>query len=157
MIRAPGLTPIRSKRLVQVQDLVPSLLELAGIESSDRTYQGLKAQPDLNHPSSPILSSSEVHVALTGPDLKLIHGWNPKESAMDENPGAFYDRHTDRGELHPLTPAGSPKQTNLIQELARRVALKVMLRNAIYPDSERGSLELSEDDLNALRAIGYGN
>jgi len=157
MIRAPGLTPARSKRLVQVQDLVPSLLELAGIESSHRTYQGLKAQPDLNRPSSPVLSSSDVHVALTGEDLKLIHGWDPKEATMDENSGAFYDRHADRGELHPLAPGGSPKQTDLIQDLARRVALKVMLRNAICPDSERGSIELSEDELDALRAIGYGN
>ncbi len=65
--------------------------------------------------------------------------------------------HTDRGELHPLAPGGSPKQTDLIQDLARRVALKVMLRNAICPDNERGSIELSEDELDALRAIGYGN
>ena len=32
-----------------------------------------------------------------------------------------------------------------------------MLRNAICPDNERGSIELSEDELDALRAIGYGN
>jgi hypothetical protein len=32
-----------------------------------------------------------------------------------------------------------------------------MLRNAICPESEPGNLELSEDELNALRAIDYGN
>lgn len=104
------------------------------------------ANPDL----TPALASADISVTSTLFSANLGNNQQPTAPGVARG-------HTDREELHPLAPEGGPKQTDLIQELARRVALKVMLRNAICPDSERGSLELSEDDLDALRAIGYGN
>lgn len=107
----------------------------------------------------PLLANSTLTLARASADIWVTTTLFPTTLGDNQQPTTrgVARGHTDREELAPLAPGGSPKQTGLIQDLARRVALKVMLRNAICPESEPGNLELSEDELNALRAIDYGN
>ncbi len=157
IIRAPGLMPARIRDLVQVQDVTPSLLELVGGHESEHTFPALKLKQDPDYVSDPAFSSSKSQLSLTGKNLKLIQAWNPETAALDEDQVDFFYRKIDRAEQVPLTATGNDEQTAFMQTLSVLLSRKLVLRNAICPDSDRARVTLTEDELESLRAIGYGD
>jgi len=149
--------PARIKDLVQVQDVTPSLLELAGGHESEHTFSALKLKPDPDNVSDPAFSSSKSQLSLTGENLKMIQAWNPETAALDEDQVDFFDRKIDRAEQVPLTATGNDEQTAFLQTLSVLLSRKLVLRNAICPDSDRARVTLTEEELESLRAIGYGD
>jgi arylsulfatase A-like enzyme len=157
IIRAPGLIPARVTDLVQVQDVAPSLLELIGSNQSEHTFLALKLEPDPDYVSSPAFSSSKSQLSLTGETLKMIQAWNPKTASLDAGQVEFFDREIDRAEKVPLAATGNDEQTAFRQNLSMLLTKKLLLRNIICPNSTRARVNLTDEELESLRAIGYGD
>jgi arylsulfatase A-like enzyme len=155
MIRYPRDSRLRAgsriTRPVQLVDVLPTLLDLAGAPALEGVDGGSLLRPTENGPA-PILSG----LFLDGRELlaarqypwKLV--WDRKEDSF-----ALHDLRIPEPEATPLPPASSPEAS----EAARRLRLALEASIAIDAHGERPSrstvTELPTDVEESLRALGY--
>lgn len=151
ILRAPGLSPGRSDRLVSHVDVLPTLLGLAGLPS-DPTARGI-ALGNVLRDETPVAKrfvysdiGSEVS-AYSDDGFIRISGtegaWLPENSRSTETPQLW---------LHYTWQPGNPWQL----QPSRRdqpAEIEAYLQSA-EPMSRTPALEL--DDIERLRALGYG-
>ncbi len=164
LIRAPGTAARRVPSLVRTIDLMPTLLELAGVDGRHwprmdgeslvaAMANGVTAEPRLAYADSVnILSygrpddrsamddkSDKLYCLMSG-DAKLIyHQLEPDESE-------FYDLRADPGELVDLAPSRPPEMAAMMRRLEELDAFSELMPGMTPTDLERAE---------RLRSLGY--
>jgi arylsulfatase A-like enzyme len=157
IVRAPGIAPRVVEQPVSVVSLLPTLLELLGQPADD----------SLHGPSLvPLLRGEPLAAQTLYAEVDFLPVFDPAKRAAkraivedgfklirDETSGRLelYDLSADPGERHDLA-ASQPQR---VQRMRRRLEQAVA-------DAQRGALphqdrEPSRDELERLRALGYGS
>ncbi|BCX46879.1 iduronate-2-sulfatase [Haloferula helveola] len=117
MIRVPGLTQAGgvSKRTVSLQDIYPTLIELAGLEAPGHPIDGRSLVPLLKNPQAdwpyPALTTHHHNdYAVRSEDWRYIRYHDGSEE--------LYDHRKDPGEFTNL--AGDPRFADVKRDLAKR-------------------------------------
>lgn len=141
-----GLTVGSVDEAVGLIDVLPTLLDLAGLESGGGGMQGRSLVPLLRggslQPRS-VYADTERIRSLTDGDRKLI--------LFPDGRSEFFDLRSDPEEQHPLPCEGE------CRTLADELGAIVSLAEASLDASGDEAVELDEDDLERLRALGYLN
>lgn len=162
ILQGPGIPPGQViAPVVEHVDLMPTLLELSGLDQSTpsgvqgRSLVGLMSGEDADHLKT--TAYSEVHSFFTlsespgkrdiGVIYSIIDGrWKllhfPRRPTYDK----LFDLQEDPGELHNLINQHRDIAESLLAELVRRDAVDIQL-------PERG--EITAQDLELLRSLGY--
>jgi len=161
IVRVPGLEPREVRRQVGLIDLFPTLAELLGLEldGAEAQFQGRSIAPLLaggelpdayyysraqggNLPV-PVRRSPnrDLIFALRGERFKYVHHGDR---------GELYDIRADPGESHDI----SAERPVLAAYLRQRGLLLLAASEALSTGRE-SEIQLSEDELNELRDLGY--
>lgn len=168
-IRAPGFAPRRVAQPVSSLDLMPTLLELLGVKAGAAPMAGRSLAPLMagrDVPEVPIVMESRIPIrreafveAYVDGRWKLIvetprHRGRARRLGRPVKPKSFmlFDLASDPGEQEDVSAA----HPEIVARM--RMALNSALREAklakehfrVSPD-----LELSEQDVNQLKALGY--
>lgn len=155
IFRLPGTAGgIRSSNIVQHVDLMPTLLEVAGVEVppsvQGRSFLSLVLTPQTASWEDQAMAHLDLRgrrgLTFVNSDWKLIQH---REDAVDAFP-ELYDRRTDRLEGTNLAP-GQPDKARFLASLVRRqeARLEAGLSPTVVDEAERAKVE------DELRALGY--
>ena len=148
VVRLPealGFVPATVSQPVGLIDVMPTLLDLAGLpptEPGDRGRSLVPAMRGLRLPPRPIYAETSGIRGLRTTDTKLLR--------YPDGRAEYYDLSSDPGERQPL-PCND-RCLELEQELDRFIELA-----ASWHDNPEDSVELDKADLERLRALGYLN
>ncbi|MCD4750226.1 MAG: sulfatase-like hydrolase/transferase, partial [Thermoanaerobaculales bacterium] len=143
----------RPSEVVEMVDLMPSILELAGIEPPP-LMQGRSVVPLLRG------KSREASVAL-GRDKKILDRFTIRTQRYTlvhrfaDGRSEFYDRAEDPTELVDIAATSPDLVAELKEELKRLVAVNAALAKTILAGEVDGQHVLSPQEQQQLRAIGY--
>jgi arylsulfatase A-like enzyme len=127
-------------------DVLPTLLELAGLDPEGEGLQGRSLVPLMRGeslPPRPVYLETAGIRSLTDGDRKLIR--------YPGGESEFFDLRVDPKEQQPLPCEAA------CQALADELESIVLLAEASEDDSGDQAVELDEDDLERLRTLGYLN
>ena len=160
VIRWPGKIPagLRIKNRVELLDLSPTILDIAGIPAKNAKYQGrslkslLKA-PSITRQSRPIFFQRRLYETenykgniVKGEKLGvLIDQWKYIE-ALKERSVELYDLSADPGELTNIS-RDHPDQVRRLSSMIKDWRQKY--------GKETYDQSMSEEDIEALRSLGY--
>ena len=147
MFRLPGVSPGRRSEIVGHVDIVPTLLDLTGIESGLQT-QGKSLLPVMNNQSNDVSESVYSESRLS----EFHYGWSPlrsittKEHRFIEAPTAeLYDRQTDGAETK-----------NIAKQKPEVVsAMRQKLKEVLQLGAESTPAKVDAETEEKLRALGY--
>jgi arylsulfatase A-like enzyme len=150
IFRVPGIAPRRVETRVALVDVLPTLLELTGLES-DESLAGRSLAPALAGATLepvPTISELRLHGAedsLTAGRWKLIRDHQAKEVRL-------YDLETDPGERTNLADRHPAVARKLGVELGKRVRAARTQGEAV---ERTAAPSLSDEETRRLRALGY--
>lgn len=157
ILRLPGVVPagLRVSDPVQVADLFPTVLELAGLELPEGLgSRSLVPYLEREAPQpGPVIAEDfdnyqyVLKVARLGP-MKLIKGFEGR--AGNEQ---LFDLLQDPGELENLLAEDAPPLSEEMQSVLD--ALRAIIQGLQDPTSGGGAGELTPEALEVLRALGY--
>jgi len=171
LIRLPEQeSAAKSAELVQLVDLVPTVLDLAGLEKTG-ILQGRSLTPFLgfggeeaDSAATPaqILHPRSMGFAVHATSIRTEH-WKyicstGKETRAVIDPAAehLYDLAADPGEEHNLLPAEEPACLAQFREILRlELAAARDIQEAVLRSGEDGSLQLDARQLQRLKSLGY--
>lgn len=159
IIRAPGLgSPGRVGEWVSLIDIAPTVLDLVGIEAPT-SFRGrsLRGVIDGNDSRAEVFAekiwetaenrlqeSTPRHMALYSHGLKGIM----KESLE------LYELGSDPGEQHDLG-GDSPAAVKIVRRLNELTAENNRRMTSFYPNGDAAGHQLSEEEIEQLKALGY--
>lgn len=122
IVRPPGGTTGRRTQLTSHIDLLPTLLDYAGLETP-AGVQGASTRPLIEEPTTPsrdiVYTEYNGNVAVTVPQRAVI-GRRFKLIVTESSPDELYDLESDPYELHDL--AENPEYTENLARLRRQLA-----------------------------------
>jgi arylsulfatase A-like enzyme len=153
LIRFPtalSVPPGREKALVQLTDLMPTLLAAVGVSDGVET-PGWNLMPLLAGVSSerkrpPVVSHGKMGISLRDGDLKFIR---ETKGPRDERRRLLFDLSDDPRELRDLAAFREPEAERM------RVRLSAVLKRQTQRASEASLKQLDPDRIEKLRALGY--
>lgn len=158
-IRTPprlGIAPRRVKELVRSVDLMPTVLELAGVDASQLLLQGRSLVPLMKG------AADEPRIAFSHA-RRVDEQQPPQFSVRDERwrlivePASgrkwLYDRTQDPGELADVAAQHPAQLARLEALLAQQAQQDAWLRETIRSTPQ--TLSIDEKTLRELRALGY--
>jgi len=154
ILHVPGVAPRRVTERVRTVDLLPTLLELFGLEHPLGMLAGRSLVPLLGGASLPeprLLAEIELHADQRHRRALFEERWKLIEA--QDGSHLLFDVDADPEERHDLAasePAVVARLRSLLEEEVDRAR---MLGELFEGD---GSVELSQEDLDRLHALGYG-
>lgn len=135
------------EQLVGLVDLMPTLLDLAGLEPVEEGDQGRSLMPLLvgeTLPERPVyLETMGIRGLRTATSKLLVHPDGETE---------YFDLELDPGEARPL-----PCEEACVELADQLALLREWMAPAAAEETEKDTVTLDEDDLERLRALGYLN
>lgn len=157
VVWAPGLAPGRSRALVSLADVPPTLLEMAGVPAPPgfarqaRSFRGLMTggpAADWNRAYSELVYPSKgIAYALREGDEKVVHIVRDKVGRRQWT--GLFDLRRDPSEQTNLTPSRAGRAGTLMQSLLAERDAHLAL------SVESRSEPLDEEATEKLRALGY--
>jgi arylsulfatase A-like enzyme len=148
MLWGAGITPSRLAMPVSIMDIAPTILEAVGIEAP-QPMAGISLWSALHGRPA---STNRLFIAErrgSSPEHKAVIRW-PYKLIAEEGMGSprLYDLAADSGETRPINDA----MPELVDVLSEKLARQFEMDSGRAPEE---GVELSEEDVEQLRALGY--
>ena len=136
-MRVPNGAAGRVSWPVSLVDLVPTLLELAGVDSAGIAMDGMNLTASRSAARAPVIC--EYHAEGVNAPAAMIRDGRHKLIVCGDDPDLLYDLASDPLELTNLAgvPEHAPRLDALRRELARRVDLAEIERRVLESQRER--------------------
>ncbi len=147
VIRSPGVDPGIVHRATRQVDVLPTLLELLGVEV-ERPFQGtsLVGTPPGDDP--PVYASTQIRAVVTAKAESFrVSDWKYIRTELPQATEALYHLAEDPGERQDRG-ADEPRR---MDEMRR--AMEALLR--AFPVAPGARVQLTEEEIGELRALGY--
>ena len=151
VIRYPGgSAPRRIEDFVGHVDLLPTILDVVGVNREDLPLEGRSlVREDSQEPQVGVDAAVvSEHLRANGPQRAIMRGDRKLIHDIETDRLHLYDLKGDPLDAHALAGVEDQLAPNLHRELVQRVAKMRRQRDA-------DQIELDEDTLKALKALGY--
>ena len=155
LVKIPGAAPTRIATRVTNLDILPTLLDLAGLSYDPRSIQGESLVP-LIRGARGADRTFMAESCLYYQEQKAVYRNNLKAIWYSfRRPPELYDLERDPGEEHDLA-AERPRALSELKELLDRMtASNLVLRRKLLGEGARSSGPVNPATLDQLKAIGY--
>jgi arylsulfatase A-like enzyme/Tfp pilus assembly protein PilF len=159
MIRMPGIKPGRVSHQVRSLDVMPTILELAGVSSGEYQFQGVSLRPLLDGDGSlpGLVAFSEAAYRGDQAAIASADGWKMiRDKASDTT--ELFDLKADPREQNDRAGDAAPSRTaELAAALEQSQLVNSTLAQQLGPAQDEGSVVLDEATQDQLEALGYIN
>ncbi len=146
MVKLPGQLPRRVDDIVELIDLAPTILELAGVHVPESMQGGSLLHPDADRVAFTRTVWQRARYSARNDRYKLI--WDSRTGVTE-----LYDLESDPGEAQNIYGERTFVSGHLEQRLLTWLRDQEALRAGVSPDSA----EMTEEERRRLESLGYTN